>query len=172
MRYRAHVKNCKGVQEGEEGDDSQEREEQQGVEQWDERQNEQDARSRGQEVGGRGQEQEVGVRGQEHEEGGRGQEQEVGVRGQEHEEGGRGQEQEVILTFQALGMSGDTAPPGPQPPMPVLINSPNEGGSGHTSPLTLTHLETLTPALMQQDLGQDIVDIDADFSYDSQDMFG
>ena len=95
---------------------------------------------------------------------------------QEQEEQRR---QEVTLTFAALGMSSDMATLGPQAPNPILVASITEGGASitegggiHTSPVTLTHLQTLTPDLM--DLQQlDSVNTSTNFSYDSLDnIFG
>ena len=89
---------------------------------------------------------------------------------QEQEEQRR---QEVTLTFAALGMSSDMPTLGPQAPTPVLVTSIDQGGASHSTPLTLTHLETLTPALMQQDLQLGIVNQSVNFSYDSlDDLFG
>ena len=80
---------------------------------------------------------------------------------------------EVTLTFAALGMSSDMPTLGPQAPTPVLVTSIDQGEASHTTPPTLTHIETLTPALMQQDLQLDIVSQSVNFSYDSlDDMFG
>ena len=174
-KHSTHIKNCE-VMEGQEGDEQQE-----GVEQELEQQKQRQEEQRRQEEQEEQEEQRRQEEQEEQEEQQRQEEwrQEEWRQEEWRQESPGWQEQEeqrrheVTLTFAALGMSSDMPTLGPQAPTPVLVTSIDQGEASHTTPPTLTHIETLTPALMQQDLQLDIVSQSVNFSYDSlDDMFG
>ena len=128
-------------------------------------------------------EQELEEQGQEQEEQEQEEQKEQEELEEQEEQGGQEEQrrQDVILTFATLDVSCDMSTIGPQAPAPVLVASITErvsciteGGGSHTSPVTLTHLQTLslTPDLM--DLQQlDSVNQSTEFVYDSLDsIFG